>query len=154
MADVYEEGGFVMRKSDLNDRFTTEPAMKRHGATELPHLPQSSVLQELEAQAYRLLVDQMKLSKLSYADLSDRLAKLGIVETPDRLNRKVNRKKFQASFLLACLVAMEVQAIDLKAVDVSPAGRRQRLAKEAWMKKLQETRRRRQLAPKPTKLQP
>jgi len=145
---------FAMRKSDLNDRFTAKTAMKSQGAKEPSTLPQSAVHQELEAHAQRLLVDQMKLRKLSYAELSERLAKLGIMETPDRLNRKVNRMKFQASFLLACLVAMNVQAVDLKAVDVSPEGRKQRLAKEAWLKKLQQTRRRRPLAPKPTKHQP
>ena len=128
--------------------------MKHPGPKRLAPLPQSEVLEELEAHAHRLLVDQMKISKLGYAELSERLAKLGIWESPDRLNRKVNRMKFQASFLLACLVAMDVQTLSLATVDVSAAGRKQRLAKEAWQKNLQALRRRRPLAPKPAKSSP
>lgn len=107
--------------------------------------PQSAVLEELEAHAKRLLVEQMKLRKLGYAELSELLARIGIHETPDRLNRKVNRLKFQASFLLACLVAMDTEELDLRSVDVTAAGRKQRQLEAAWLKQAQTFRRRRPL---------
>ncbi|WP_164721321.1 DUF6471 domain-containing protein [Burkholderia stagnalis] len=37
-----------------------------------------------------------------------------IDEATDQINRKVNRKRFSAAFLLACLRAMGVKAISLK----------------------------------------
>jgi hypothetical protein len=93
-------------------------------------LPQSEVYQELEAYARGILVRTMKRQQVTYADLSTRLTSLGIRETPDTLNRKVNRQRFQASFLLACLKALEVDALDIRNLDVSPVGRTTRLARE------------------------
>jgi hypothetical protein len=52
------------------------------------------------------LVTEMKRKKVSYKALSQRLAAIGIDESPERLNRKVNRKRFSAAFLLACLAAL------------------------------------------------
>ncbi|WP_244364016.1 DUF6471 domain-containing protein [Burkholderia pseudomallei] len=49
--------------------------------------------------------------RLSYKELARRLEQLGIDETADQINRKVNRKRFSAAFLLACLVAMDVKFI-------------------------------------------
>lgn len=93
-------------------------------------LPQSQALEELEVAAKRLLVEQMRLRKWGYNELSAQLEAHGIFETPDRLNRKVNRQKFQASFLLACLVAMEVDVLDIGSVDISAQGRQRRLKAE------------------------
>jgi hypothetical protein len=120
--------------------------MKKPSASRPNRLPQSAVLEELEAHAKRLLVEQMKSRKLGYAELSELLAQVGIQETPDRLNRKVNRLKFQASFLLACLVVMEVEKLDLRAVDVTAAGRKERLLKANSLKQARAFRRRRPLA--------
>jgi hypothetical protein len=50
----------------------------------------------------------MRRQRVSYKTLSTRLEALGIDESPDRLNRKVNRKRFSAALLLACLSAMGV----------------------------------------------
>jgi hypothetical protein len=41
-------------------------------------------------------------------------ATVGIQETPDRINRKVNRCKFSAAFFLACMKALETEVIDLR----------------------------------------
>ncbi|BAL95121.1 DUF6471 domain-containing protein [Rubrivivax gelatinosus] len=111
-------------------------------------LPQSAAQEELESAAKRLIQEQMRSRKLSYAELSERLASLGFVETPARLNRKVNRKKFQASFFIACLLALDVETLDISGVDVSAAGRRQRLAREQFARADREARRRRPLNPK------
>jgi hypothetical protein len=93
-------------------------------------LRQSEVWEELEAYARAVLVREMRQRRVSYANLSKRLAEIGIHETPDRLNRKVNRLKFQASFLMACLKVLELPAIDLLALDLSRAGREARLKAE------------------------
>lgn len=93
-------------------------------------LLQSEVLEELEAQTRLLLVREMKLRKVSYGELSARLTALGLHETPDRLNRKVNRQKFSATFLLACLKALDVPILDLQALDITPQGREARLQNE------------------------
>lgn len=93
-------------------------------------LLQSEVLEELEAQTRLLLVREMKLRKVSYGELSARLAALGLHETPDRLNRKVNRQKFSATFLFACLKALDVPTLDLQALDITPQGREARLQNE------------------------
>ena len=111
-------------------------------------LPQSEVLEELEALAKQILVEQMKRRKLGYAELSRQLERLGIFETPDRINRKVNRSRFPASFLLACLLAMGVEAIDLCSADVSSSGRQERLAQAKMREWEMEARRRRPLNPR------
>ena len=49
----------------------------------------------------------MKQHKVGYKQLSRELEKFGIYESPGQLNRKVNRKKFSAAFLLACLEAID-----------------------------------------------
>lgn len=66
-----------------------------------------------EDRAKELLVDEMKRRGLSYKSLARRLEPYGIDETPDQINRKINRKRFSAAFMLACLAAMEVKTVDV-----------------------------------------
>lgn len=61
-----------------------------------------------EERARQMLVRAMDEQKVTYKALSRRLEALGISESPDRLNRKVNRAKFSAAFFLVCLQALEV----------------------------------------------
>lgn len=68
-----------------------------------------------EDRAKELLVAEMRRRKITYKELARRLEAYGIDELPDQINRKVNRKRFSAAFLLACLAAMEVVAIDVPA---------------------------------------
>lgn len=100
-------------------------------------LRQSEVLEELEAYVRAVLVQEKKRRKVTYAELSRRLQVLGIAETPDRLNRKINRQRFQAGFFLACLKALGVEVLAFGDLDLSPDGRAARLARE----KLEEIRR-------------
>ena len=81
-----------------------------------PNLPQSKVWATWEDRAKSLLVSYMTKNKLGYKELSRRLEALGIYENPDQLNRKVNRKRFSAAFLLVCL---EVMKDDVTAVTES-----------------------------------
>ncbi|MFC3627785.1 DUF6471 domain-containing protein [Vogesella amnigena] len=66
-----------------------------------------------EDRAHELLRVEMKRRKIGYKELSRLLTPYGIEESPDQLNRKVNRKRFSAAFLFACLAAMEVTTIDV-----------------------------------------
>lgn len=81
-----------------------------------PTVPQSKVWEAWEGQAKNTLVGRMATNKLGYKELSRRLEKLGIYESPGQLNRKVNRKRFSAAFMLACL---EVMKVDVTAVTES-----------------------------------
>jgi len=94
-------------------------------------LRQSEAREEFEFCAEQVLVREMKRRKVTYAELSARLAMLGIRETAGSLNRKVNRRRFQAGFLLACLKALGVEMLDIRDLEVSPAGREARLGREA-----------------------
>lgn len=76
--------------------------------------PQSEIQAEWETIAHELLVKEMRQRRITYKGLAQRLEGMGIVESPDRLNRKVNRKKFSTAFFLACCEAMEVESIPLK----------------------------------------
>ncbi|WP_106854475.1 DUF6471 domain-containing protein [Caballeronia novacaledonica] len=69
--------------------------------------PAENVYGEWEEEARELIVSKMIERKLSYKALALRLERLGIVESPGQLNRKINRKRFSAAFMLACFDAME-----------------------------------------------
>jgi hypothetical protein len=64
------------------------------------------VYEQWEDKARELIVSTMNQRKLSYKGLALGLERLGIVESADQLNRKINRKRFSAAFMLACLEAM------------------------------------------------
>ncbi|WP_232458367.1 DUF6471 domain-containing protein [Burkholderia ubonensis] len=64
-----------------------------------------------EDRARELVVSTMVQRDLSYKDLARLLESYGIEESADQINRKINRKRFSAAFLLACLAAMEVETV-------------------------------------------
>lgn len=55
----------------------------------------------------------MMRRSIRYKQLSRMLEKLDIYESPDQINRKMNRKRFSAAFLIACLRAMGVESVPL-----------------------------------------
>ncbi|MGB6054070.1 MAG: DUF6471 domain-containing protein [Burkholderiaceae bacterium] len=67
-----------------------------------------------EHTAKELIEAEMLRRGIRYKQLSRMLEELGIDESPERVNRKVNRRRFSAAFLLACLHAMGVETIPLK----------------------------------------
>lgn len=75
-------------------------------------LPEAALL-PWEDRAHELLRMEMKRRKVSYKALSRLLEAYGFEESPGQLNRKVNRKRFSAAFLFACLAAMDVTTIDV-----------------------------------------
>lgn len=66
-----------------------------------------------EEEAKGLVEEEMTRRGVRYKELSRMLEKIGIYESPDQINRKINRKRFSAAFLIACLRAMDVESISL-----------------------------------------
>lgn len=67
-----------------------------------------------ELTAKELIEVEMSRRGIRYKELARLLEQLGIDESPEQINRKVNRKRFSAAFLVACLTAMGVETISLK----------------------------------------
>jgi hypothetical protein len=70
--------------------------------------------QEYEARAKNLLKGELKRRGLTYAQLVEKLAALGIEETERNLTNKISRGGFSAAFFLQCLDALAVSALDLR----------------------------------------
>lgn len=69
-----------------------------------------------EERAYALIKDEMRKRLMSFSALSAALERHGVKENPTTINRKLNRKRFSAGFMLACLVALEVDAVRMRDV--------------------------------------
>lgn len=67
-----------------------------------------------EQTAKELIEIEMMRRGIRYKQLSRLLEELGIDESPDQINRKVNRKRFSAAFLVACLRAMGADTVTIK----------------------------------------
>ncbi|VVE66450.1 hypothetical protein PAN31117_02295 [Pandoraea anapnoica] len=66
-----------------------------------------------EEEAKGLIEEEMLRRRIRYKQLSRMLETQGVYESPDQINRKINRKRFSAAFLIACLRAMGVTTITL-----------------------------------------
>jgi hypothetical protein len=61
-----------------------------------------------------LLKAELKRRNMSYADLAEQLATLGIKENERNLSNKVSRGTFTAVFFVQCMEAMGVKTIRLE----------------------------------------
>ena len=61
----------------------------------------------------RLLRAEMTRRGMTYEDLAERLAAIGIDDTAVNLRNKVARGRFSATFLIQCFTAMGAQALRL-----------------------------------------
>ena len=68
-------------------------------------------LKEWEDQAKGLLKSELKRRNVSYAQLVDKLAERGVVDSEPNVRNKLSRGKFTAVFLLQCLEAIGVSSI-------------------------------------------
>ena len=59
-----------------------------------------------ECKVTQFLKAELRRHNVSYVELLDRLAKMGVNETESSFRNKLSRGKFTAAFLLQCLVAM------------------------------------------------
>jgi hypothetical protein len=65
-----------------------------------------AVTVEYETRAKNLLKGELKRRGITYAQLAERLAGLGISENERNLNNKISRGGFTAAFLIQCLEAI------------------------------------------------
>lgn len=61
---------------------------------------------EWEAKASNILKAELKRKGVTYAQLVERLADIGITEKEINVANKLSRGKFSAAFLLQCLTAI------------------------------------------------
>ena len=66
-----------------------------------------------EAKAANLLKSQLKLQGVTYAELVEKLAAIGVQEKEVNIRNKLSRGKFSAAFLLYCLEAIGVSELRL-----------------------------------------
>lgn len=73
--------------------------------------------QELAERASRFLKAELKRADVTYDELAKRLKKHGLPnETQDSVKAKLKRGTFAATFLLACLAALEMEGVNLEDV--------------------------------------
>ena len=65
------------------------------------------------AEVKGLLKAELKRRGLSYADLADRLATIGIDENERNISNKISRGTFSATFFVQCMAAMGVKTIHI-----------------------------------------
>ncbi|MER9216017.1 DUF6471 domain-containing protein [Mesorhizobium sp. M0663] len=66
---------------------------------------------EYETKAKNLLKSELKRKGVTYAQLAEKLAAVGIHETERNLNNKISRGGFTAAFLLQCLTVIGADTI-------------------------------------------
>ena len=66
-----------------------------------------------EVKAANLLKAELKRKGVTYAQLVERLADIGISEKEVNVANKLSRGKFSAAFMLACLKAIETEHLHL-----------------------------------------
>ena len=64
-----------------------------------------------------MLRAEMTRRHLSYRDLVEKLAIIGVSETEANLRNKISRGGFTAVFLVQCLIAMDVRSLRLHEAD-------------------------------------
>lgn len=64
-----------------------------------------------EARAANLLKAELKRQGVTYAQLVERLADIGVSEKEVNIRNKLSRGKFTAAFMLACFEAIGVNRI-------------------------------------------
>ncbi|MER8401236.1 DUF6471 domain-containing protein [Mesorhizobium sp. M0306] len=67
---------------------------------------------EYETRAKNLLKSELKRKGVTYAQLAEKLAAIGVHENERNLNNKISRGGFTAAFLLQCLDV--IQATDIR----------------------------------------
>ena len=75
------------------------------------------VTKEFEELAKNILKGELKRRGVTYAQLVEKLAKLGVQETERNLNNKISRGGFTAAFMLQCMMA--IGAMELRILERS-----------------------------------
>lgn len=69
--------------------------------------------QDWESKVKGLLKAELKRRDVTYHQLAEKLAAMGVGETPENIANKISRGKFSAVFLLQCLDAVGCTVIRL-----------------------------------------
>lgn len=69
---------------------------------------------EFETRAKNLLKCELKRRGVTYAQLAEKLAAVGVIENERNLNNKISRGGFSAAFMLQCLTAIGVRDLHLE----------------------------------------
>lgn len=72
-----------------------------------------SVEEAWDARVKGILKAELKRKGVTYGQLVDKLAAVGVRETEPNIRNKMARGKFTAVFLLQCLTAIGVQRIEI-----------------------------------------
>lgn len=70
---------------------------------------------EWEEKAANLLKAEIKRRGLTYAQVVEKLAEIGVSEDERNLRNKLSRGKFTAAFMLQCLAAVGAMSLGLSA---------------------------------------
>ena len=68
---------------------------------------------EWEARVKGMLKAELKRKNVSYAQLVEKLAAIGVVDSEPNIRNKLSRGKFTAVFLFQCLEAIGVDSLRL-----------------------------------------
>lgn len=79
--------------------------------TAMPSRKDDPVNKEYETKAKNLLKGELKRRGVTYAQLAEKLAEIGVQENERNLNNKISRGGFSAAFLLECLDAIGCNAV-------------------------------------------
>ena len=74
---------------------------------------ENPITREYETRAKNLLKAELKRKGLSYKDLAERLAAIGVNENERNLNNKISRGGFTAAFLLQVMEAIGATSVRL-----------------------------------------
>ncbi|MBL8648973.1 MAG: hypothetical protein JNL35_01040 [Sphingopyxis sp.] len=69
---------------------------------------------EYETRAKNLLKGELKRRGVTYAQLAEKLASVGVTENERNLNNKISRGGFSAAFMLQCLEAIGASSLVLR----------------------------------------
>lgn len=76
-------------------------------------MPKNTTDAEWSDRAKNLLRSELKRKGLTYAQLSDLLAQIGVDENEKNIANKISRGVFSMAFFLQCMAAIKVEAVSL-----------------------------------------
>jgi hypothetical protein len=78
------------------------------------HIAESGMDTEWEAKVKGLLKSELKRRNVSYGQLVEKLAAIGVVDSEPNIRNKLSRGKFTAVFLIQCLEAIGASSVRLQ----------------------------------------
>jgi hypothetical protein len=85
-----------------------------HRGDAMPTRKDVPVNVEYETRAKNLLKAELKRKGITYAQLAEKLAVIGVHENERNLNNKISRGGFTAAFLLQCLDVIETRSVSIQ----------------------------------------